>query len=58
MLTDTKSLFDIKSKGSCTSKKRNVYDHCAARKVYKVQKISNIVFVKDLRNLADDLTIM
>ena len=43
LLTDSKSLFGIISKGSRTNKKRLMPDIYAARKGYKARDISNIV---------------
>ena len=42
LLTDSKSLFDIISKGSRTNEKRMMLDVYAARQAYKEQEISNI----------------
>ena len=44
LLTDSMSLFDIISKGSCTSKKRIMQDIHSAREAYKAREISNIDF--------------
>ncbi len=42
LLTDSKSLFDIISKGSRTNEKRIMLDTHAARHAYQNQEISNI----------------
>ena len=56
LLTDSKSLFDIISKGSRTSEKRIMLDIHATREAYRHQEISNIGFVRSQYNLADGLT--
>ncbi len=56
LLTDSKSLFDIISKGTRTSEKRIMLDVHAAREGYKTREISNIGFVRSSENLADGLT--
>ena len=56
LMTDSKSLFDIISKGSRTSEKRIMLDIHAARQAYQAQEISNIGFVRSCDNLADGLT--
>ena len=56
LFTDSKSLFDIISKGSRTSEKRIMLDVHAAREGYKAKLISNIGFVRSSHNLADSLT--
>ena len=56
LLTDSKSLFDIISKGSRTSEKRIMFDIHATRESYKNHEISNIGFVRSCDNLADGLT--
>ena len=55
-LTDSKSLFDIISKGSRTNEKRLMLDVYAARQVYKEQDISNIGFVRSNHYITDGLT--
>ena len=56
ILTDSKNLFDIISKGGRTSEKRIMLDIYADRKAYKVQEIRNIGFVGSSQNLANGLT--
>lgn len=56
IFTDSKSLFDIISKGSKTSEKRLMLDVAAAREGFKTQDISNIGLVKSEHNVADGLT--
>ena len=55
-MTDSKSLFDIISKGSRTSEKRVTLDIHTARQAYQSREISNIGFVRSSDNLADGLT--
>ena len=55
LITDSKSLFDIISKGSRTNEKRLILDVYAARQAYKEQHISNIGFVRSNHNIADGL---
>ena len=56
LLTDSKSLFDIISKGSRTNEKRVMLDIHAAREGYKAHDISNIGFVRSEQKTADGLT--
>ncbi len=56
LLTDSKSLFDVISKGSRTSESRTLLDIAAAREGYRRREISNIGFVRSDQNLADGLT--
>ena len=56
LLTDSKSLFDVISKGSRTSEKRTMLDIGAAREGFRDKKISNIGFIQSSSNLADGLT--
>ena len=56
LMTDSKSLFDIISKGSRTSEKRVTLDIHTARQAYQAREISNIGFVRSSDNLADGLT--
>ena len=56
LLTDSKSLFDMISKGSRSSEKRIMLDIHAARQAYQAKEISNIGFVRSSDNLADGLT--
>ena len=55
-LKDSKSLFDIISKGVHTSKKQIMLDIYAAQQAYTTQEIHNIDFFRSLQNLADGLT--
>ena len=56
LLTDSKSLFDIISKGSRTSEKRILIEIHATRSAYQAKEISNIKFVRTNDNVADGLT--
>jgi len=56
LLTDSKALFDIISKGSRTSEKRMMLDIAAAREGFRDKIISDIGFVRSSYNLADGLT--
>ena len=56
LLTYSKSLFDIISKGSRTSEKRIILDIHVTRSAYQVKEISNIGFVRSSDNAADGLT--
>ena len=56
ILTDSKSLLDIMSKGSRTSKKLILLNIYKARQAYKAQGITNIVFIRNSHNLADGLS--
>lgn len=56
LLTDSKSLFDIISKGSRTSEKRIMLDIHSAREAYQAREISNIGYVRSCDNLADGFT--
>ena len=56
LLTDSKGLFDIVSKGSKTSEKRLMLDIAAAREGFRDRIISDIGFVRSKANLADGLT--
>ena len=53
LLTDSKSLFHIISKGSRTCEKRIMLDAHAAREAFKKKEISNIGFVPSCENVAD-----
>ena len=55
LFTDSKSLFDIMSKGSSASEKRITLDIHAARQGHKEQKTSNIGFARSSANLAGGL---
>ena len=52
LLTDSKSLLDIISKGSRTSQKRIMLDIYATRQAYNSNEISNIGFVRSSYKLA------
>ena len=56
LLTDSKSLFDVVSKGTKTSEKRLMLDIAAAREGFRDRVISDIGFVRSSHNLADGLT--
>ena len=56
LLTDSKSLFDVVSKGSRTSEKRIILDIHATKQAYQSHEISNIGFVWSENNLSDGLT--
>ena len=56
LLTDSKSLFDIISKGSRTSEKRMMLYIAASREAFRDRVISHIGFVRSKQNIADGLT--
>ena len=56
LLTESKSLFDKRSKGSPTNEKRIMIDTRSARQTYQAHEISNIGFVRSENNIADGLT--
>ena len=56
LYTDSKSLFDVISKGSRTAEKRLMLDIAAAREGFLKHEISDIGFVRTKFNLADGLT--
>lgn len=56
LLTDSKALFDIISKGSRTSEKRMMLDIAAAREGFRDRVISDSGFVRSTDNLGDGLT--
>lgn len=56
LLTDSKSLFDVISKGFRTSEKRMMLDIGAAREAFRDKIISDIGFVRSHLNIADGLT--
>lgn len=56
LFTDSKSLFDVISKGSRTSEKRTMLDIAAAREGFRDKVISDIGFVRSSHNIADGLT--
>ena len=56
LMTDSKSLFDIISKGSRTSEKQIMLDIHATRQACQRHEISNIGFVRSEHSIADGLT--
>ena len=56
MMTDSKCLFDVISKGSRTSEKRTMIDIAAARNAFKEEVISDIGLFRSADNIADGLT--
>ena len=56
ILTDSKSMIDIISKGSRTSEKGVMLDVYAAQQAHKAKEISTIGFVRSSHKLADGLT--
>lgn len=56
LLTDSKCLFDVISKGSKTSEKRLMLDIAVAREQFRVADVSDIGLVRSEDNLADGLT--
>lgn len=56
LITDSKSLFDVISKGSRTSKKRTMLNISAAREGFRDKLISDVGFVKSSANIANGLT--
>ena len=56
LFMDSKSYFEVISKGSRTSEKRMMIDIATARKVFRDEVISDIGFIKSSKNLADGLT--
>lgn len=56
LLTDSKSLFDVISKGTRTSEKRTMLDIAASREAFRDKIISDIGFVRSNKNVADGLT--
>lgn len=56
LLTDSKNLFDVISKGSKTSEKRTMIDIAAAREGFRDKNISDIGLVPTNNNIADSLT--
>lgn len=56
LMTDSKSLFDIISKGSRTSEKRMMLDIAAAREGFRDKAISDIGFIRSHKNVSDGLT--
>lgn len=55
LFTDSKSLFDVISKGSRTSEKRTMLDIAADREGFRDKVISDISFVRSSQNIADGL---
>ncbi len=56
LLTDSKSLLDVISKGTRTSEKSTMLDIAAAREGFRDKIIPDIGFVRDSQNLEDRLT--
>lgn len=56
LYTDSKSLFDVISKGSKTAEKRLMLDIACAREGFRRHDISDIGFIRGEDNLADGLT--
>ena len=56
LFTDSKTLFDIISKGTRISEKRLMLDISCAREGFKNHEISNIGFIRSSFKLADGLT--
>jgi len=56
LFTDSKSLFDVISKGSRTSEKRRMLEIACTREGFARGDISNIGFVRTGDNFADGLT--
>ena len=56
ILTDSKSLLDVISKGSRTSEKRMMLDIAAAREGFRDKVISDIGFMRSSLNNAEGLT--
>lgn len=56
LYTDSKSLFDVISRGSRTAEKRLMLDVACAREGFIRHEISDIGFVRTAHNLADGLT--
>jgi len=56
LLTDSKNLFDVISKGSKTFEKRTMIHIAAAREGFRDKVISDIGLVRTNNNIADSLT--
>lgn len=56
LFTDTKTLFDVISKGSRTSEKQMMLDIAAAREGFRYKFISDIGFIRSSDNVPDRLT--
>ena len=56
LMTYSKCLFEVPSKGSLTSERRLMIDVTSAREAYEAREIDNIGFVRSESNLADSLT--
>lgn len=56
LITDSKSLFNVISKGSRTLEIRMMLDIAAAREGFRNKVISDIDFVRNSSNIADELT--
>lgn len=55
LLTDSRTLFDVISKGTRTSEKRLMLDVASAREGFRRMEISDIGFIRSSHNLADGL---
>ena len=56
ILTDSKQLFDVVTRGSHPTEKRLLIDIAAAREAYNRREISNVGLVTSDNNMADSLT--
>ena len=56
LLTDSKSLFDVLSKGTTTTEKRLMIDIEATRQAYDEEVINNLGWIRREYNIADSLT--
>jgi len=56
ILTDSKQLFDVVTRGSHPTEKRLLIDVAAAREAYNRREISNVGLVMSDNNIADSLT--
>ena len=56
MLTDSKTLFDVVTRGTLTTERRLVIDLMAVRESYARGDVSDIGHVRSEHNLADELT--
>ena len=53
MLTDSKQIFDVITKGARTSERRLMIDICAAREAYRREEVNSIGLVASEHNVAD-----
>lgn len=58
LFTESKSIFGVILKGARTFEKRTMTDVAASREAICDKATSNIVFVRNIKNLADGLTKM